>query len=238
MTSTTSTMTLTDFNLIAFDADDTLWDCQGHFDDVEAQYCRLLATYATPEEVSAALFSTETANMPLLGYGSKAFTISLVENAIAISNGQVDATTIKSIIDLGKTLLDMPATPLPGVADTLRQIRAMGRWKMAVFTKGDALEQEGKIRRSGLAEMFDDCVIVADKTSREYNRLCALFDTDVTHLLMVGNSFRSDIEPVLKLGGQAIHVPYSKEWRHEATQEYSHPRLRTAASFSDLLHYL
>lgn len=220
--------------LLAFDADDTLWDNQSHFDHVEHEYCRLLAPYGSAEEVSAALFAVETANMPLLGYGCKAFTLSLVENAVKFSHGRISATDLLHIVELGKHMLSLPATPLPHVEQTLQTLRRAGQYKMVVFTKGELLDQQNKLVRSGLTPLFDDIVVVSDKTRSEYTRLCSLFDTDISRLLMVGNSFKSDIEPVLQLGGQAIHIPFHTTWQHEQVQEYAHPHLVTLASMADL----
>jgi putative hydrolase of the HAD superfamily len=226
-------------SLIAFDADDTLWDCQGHFDDVEADYCRLLAPYGSQDEIAAKLFQTENSNMPLLGYGSKAFTISLVENAIKLTKGNISGDELLKIIDLGKTLLNMPGTPLEGVEETLKELHKKGTYKMVVFTKGDNLDQENKFKRSGLAKYFDDCIVVADKTPHEYMHLCRLFDTNIGRLCMVGNSFKSDILPVLKLGGYAIHIPYELEWQMEQTEEKTeHPKYRRIDAFKQLLTLL
>ena len=220
--------------LIAFDADDTLWDNQGHFNAVEKAYCRLLSPYGTAEQVSAALFETETANMPLLGYGCKAFTLSLIENAVSFSKGQITAQKLLEVEQLGKSLLSLPATPLPGVVDTLRTLRQSGRYRLVVFTKGELLDQQNKVIRSGLREFFDDVIVVSDKTRHEYQRLCDMFDTDVSRLLMVGNSFKSDIAPVLQLGGYAVHIPFDKVWQHEVVEEYEHPRLKRLQSISEL----
>lgn len=222
-------------SLLAFDADDTLWDCQGHFNDVESGYCQLLSRFGSEQEIASSLFGTETANMPLLGYGSKAFTISLIENAIKISGGKVDCDTLSRIIDLGKSLLNMPATPLPGVEQTLRALRDSGKYRMVVFTKGDNLDQENKFKRSGLSPFFDDCIVVADKTTREYEHLCQLFNVRIDQLCMVGNSFKSDILPVLHLGGYAVHVPYALQWKMErAEEEGFYPRLLRVNSFRDI----
>lgn len=226
--------TFHNIRLIAFDADDTLWDCQGHFDSVERDYCDLLAPWGSGEAVSKALFQTETDNMPLLGYGSKAFTISLVENAIRFTRGEADGEMLLKIFALGKTLLDMPATPLEGVVDTLRKLRGKDCYKMVVFTKGDNLEQEAKFHRSGLAPLFDDCVVVADKSKREYQHLCDMFQTDISRMCMVGNSFKSDILPVLQLGGWAIHIPYALQWKMESTEETDHPHLCRIDRFAQL----
>lgn len=224
--------------LVAFDADDTLWDCQGHFNAVEEAYCRLLSSYGSRDEISNRLFSVESANMPLLGYGSKAFTLSMVENALRLSGGRVSANELLAIIDLGKSLLRLPATPLPGVVDTLRYLRGLRRYSMVVFTKGDNLDQESKLVRSGLSEFFRDVVVVSDKTKYEYTRLCDMFDTDISHLCMVGNSFKSDIAPVLQLGGYAIHVPYRLMWKHEESDTFDHPHLRVAERIEQLKDWL
>lgn len=228
----------TDICLLAFDADDTLWDCQGHFDAVERAYCELLSPYGGADEISKRLFETETANMPDLGYGSKAFTISLVENAIRVSGGKATDDVLMRVLELGKSLLRLPATPLPGVEETLRNIRAEGRYKMVVFTKGDNLDQENKLRRSGLSQYFDDVVVVADKTRRQYERLCRLFDTNIEKMCMVGNSYKSDIKPVLDIGGRAVYVPYSLMWKYEAAEAVPHPRMTQIDSFADLAKLL
>lgn len=223
-------------SLIAFDADDTLWDCLGHFVEVEKAYSQLLAAYGSEEAISSKLFEREKANMPLLGYGSKAFTISLVENAIAVSRGQISGDKLLEIINLGKTLLNMPAVPLEGVEETLRALHKRGSYKMVVFTKGDNLDQENKFHRSGLAKYFDDCIVVADKTPHEYMHLCHLFDTNIGRLCMVGNSFKSDILPVLKLGGYAVHIPYELEWQMEHTED-SEDKTRTFPRFRHIEHF-
>ncbi len=231
-------LSVKDIDLIAFDADDTLWDCQGHFDQAEKAYSQILAPYADEATVAESLFQTETANMPLLGYGSKAFTLSLVENAVKVSRGQIAASSVLRIVQLGKSLLQLPATPLPEVRPTLEALRRSARYGMVVFTKGELLDQENKLKRSGLAPLFDDIVVVSDKTKAEYTKLCSRYGTTIDRLLMVGNSFRSDIEPVLQLGGYAVHIPFSSIWRHELTEEYDHPRLVRIGRFGQLADLL
>ncbi|MFB9897873.1 HAD family hydrolase [[Hallella] seregens] len=231
-------LTPADIRLVAFDADDTLWDNQSHFDQVEREYAHILSAYGTPDDVSGALYDVETANMPLLGYGCKAFTISLVENAVRFSHGQIAAADVLKIVELGKSILVQPVPPLPGVEETLQALRQRGRYKMVVFTKGELLDQQAKLVRSGLGNWFDDIVVVSDKTRNEYTKLCNIFDTDIGHLLMVGNSFRSDIEPVLQLGGYAAHIPFEKTWQHEQTEEYDHPHLVRLGRFAQLARLL
>lgn len=220
------------YDVIAFDADDTLWDCQSHFVAVERRYRELLSPYGDSEHISGSLFRTEAANMELLGYGTKAFTLSLVENAVAVSGGQVPAKVIGEIVSLGKSLLCLPATPLPGVLDTLRALH--GR-RLVVFTKGELLDQENKLRRSGLEPFFSHVEIVSDKTEREYMALCRHLSVSPDRLLMVGNSFRSDIAPALAVGAWAAHIPFHVTWQLEVSDEFDHERLLRLARFSDLL---
>ena len=227
-----------DIKVVAFDADDTLWDCQSHFDEVERQYCQMLSPWADEATVSSRLFETECKNMPVTGYGSKAFTLSLLENAIEISNGQIPARDLLAIQELGIGLLNLPATPLPGVKETLKAIKTEGRCRMVVFTKGEIMDQENKLLRSGLWDYFDRVVVVASKTTRQYRELCETFGITINELLMVGNSFKSDIEPVLQLGGRAVHVPFHVVWAHEVTEEYDHENLTVIKEFRELTKVL
>lgn len=229
---------LENIRAIAFDADDTLWDCQSNFDRAEHRYCELLAEYGEPEAVSASLFEVESANMADLGYGVKAFTLSLVENAVKVSGGRVKADVIGEILQLGRGLLHIHARPLDGVAETLARLKADGRFRLAVFTKGELLDQENKLRRSGLEVYFDQVSIVSDKTEKAYHRLCESLGVETGELVMVGNSFRSDIAPVLKIGGKAVHIPFHATWQHEHMETYTHENLRTIERFADLLHIL
>ena len=216
---------------VAFDADDTLWELQNHFEAVEHEYCRLLAPWGSSEEVSAELFATETANMADMGYGCKAFTISLVENAVRISRGDVTGDVVGRIVELGRSLLHINATPLEGVEPTLRELynlknaKGKRRLQLALFTKGELLDQENKLHRSGLAPFFDVVSIVSDKTEKAYRDLCAELEVTPSELLMVGNSFKSDIAPALQIGAYAVHVPFRTIWAHEKTEEFEHERL-------------
>jgi len=243
----------THIKLVAIDADDTLWDCQSYFVQVEEEYCRLLSDFADADTVSYELFKTETANMAELGYGCKAFTLSLVENAVRISDGRISANRLLQIQDLGRSLLRLAATPLPEVRETLEQLRhsllspsvpascslpPASCPIMIVFTKGEIDDQLHKLERSGLAPYFDDVVVVADKTKEEYLRLCERYNVDISNILSVGNSFKSDVEPVLQLGGYAVHIPFKHLWAHEHTEEYSHPHLWTISHFGELTNVL
>ena len=224
--------------VIAFDADDTLWDCQSYFDDVEREYCRLLAPFAPAGEVSASLFKTEEANMPLLGYGCKAFVLSLIENAVSVSGGQVGGRTIGELLRLGKRLLELPATPLPGVEETLAQLHERGDRRLVVFTKGELLDQQNKLRRSRLDKYFHHVEIVSDKTERAFLRLCRRLRVSPTRVLMVGNSLKSDVAPALAAGAHAVHIPFHVTWRLEQTEDFEHTRLVRIDRFTQLLDYL
>ncbi len=229
---------------IAFDADDTLWALQNYFEDVEHEYCRLLAAYGTEHEISATLFETESRNMPDLGYGCKAFTISLVENAVKVSHGKVSANTIAQILDLGKSLLHIDAKPLEKVEETLAQLKErkneMGKnkYKLAIFTKGELQDQENKLWRSGLQHYFDVVSIVSDKTTKAYRHLCQELNVTPEELVMIGNSFKSDIAPALEIGASAIHIPFHTTWAHEKTEEFTHEFLCRISHFSEILEII
>ena len=158
--------------LVAFDADDTLWDCQGAFCAVEHALAKLLSPYAEADEVLRVLAATERRNMPLTGYGAKAFTLSMVEAAVGVSRGCVGGEEIDEVLRLGRRLMELPATPLPGVEATLRRVREVVSCPVVVFTKGELRDQEGKMDRSGLRRWFDDVVTVDDKTDESYRQLC------------------------------------------------------------------
>lgn len=217
---------------IAFDADDTLWDNQSHFEAVERRYCEILAPYGDTVYVSRQLFITETANMPLLGYGSKAFTLSLIENALRISNNNIAASSIEEILELGKSLSDLPSTPLPEVERTLASLK--DNYRLALFTKGELLNQQNKLHRSGLSAYFCHVEIVSDKTESQYIALCRHLDIEPSELLMVGNSFKSDIIPALSIGAAAIYIPFHTTWQLEHAEEFSHKRLVKVSNFSEI----
>lgn len=220
--------------VVAMDADDTLWDCQEAFVAVEDDFCQLLSPWADAAVARQTLATVERQNIPLTGYGAKAFTLSMVEAAIKLSHGACTGSLVEAVLGLGERLMQLPARPLPGVVEALRRVRRAVDCPVVVFTKGELLDQEGKMARSGLRGWFDDVVTVADKTPQSYEALCRRYATRVERMLMVGNSFRSDIDPVLRLGGWAAYVPYHAVWAHEQIEEYPHPRLWRLTSLLDL----
>lgn len=229
---------LEDIKVLAFDADDTLWENESLFREAERKWADVMRDYGSLEELSAKLYETEAANMGDLGYGAKPYLISVLETSVALAGEALTGPKVGEIIAAGREILRNPATPLPGVKDTLEAVRAMGRYRLVLLTKGDLLDQEHKLERSGLAKYFDRIVITSNKSRKEYFDLCETEAVGPASLAMVGNSFKSDIAPVLELGGWGVYVPSKVIWEHERTEEYDHPHLLRLSSISDLLQYL
>ena len=224
--------------VIAFDADDTLWSNEPFFQEVEKEYIDLVKAYSTPDKTSAALFQTEISNLKTLGYGAKAFTISMVETAIRISDQKISASDILTIINLGKSLLQMPIQLLPGVRESLQALKEKGRYKLVVATKGDLLDQENKLERSGLSPYFDHIEVMSDKTEKEYSRMLSILQVEPSEFVMIGNSLKSDIQPVLSLGGYGVHIPFEVMWQHEVVDTFTHDHLKQVKRFDELLELL
>jgi len=223
------------WKVIAFDADDTLWDCQSHFERVEQQLYALIAPYC--DDPARELFETESSNMADLGYGCKAFTLSVVETALRVGGSHLESQQIAGLLAAGKQLLRLPATPLPGVEPTLGRLRERD-YRMVCFTKGELQDQENKLRRSGLLRYFDDVEITSDKTQREFLALCDHQQCHPSELLMVGNSLKSDCAPALAIGGWAVHIPFHVMWQLEQHEDFDHERLKKIARFDELLEII
>ena len=221
------------WHVIAFDADDTLWDCQSHFEAVENQLYHLIEPYC--DSPARELFLTESGNMADLGYGCKAFTISVIETALRVGGDHINASQLSDLLASCKQLLQLPATPLPGVEDTLARIDG---YRKVVFTKGELQDQENKLRRSGLLKYFDDVEITSDKGKPEFLALCEHQHIQPSELLMVGNSLKSDIAPALAIGAWAVHIPFHVTWQLEHVEDFDHPRLRKINDFTELLDIL
>lgn len=227
-----------DIKVIAFDADDTLWDNESFFQEIERYYTELLSKYGNAEKISAELFRTEMDNLEHYGYGVKGFTLSMLETALRISKCEVPADTLEMIILWGKLLLDMPIELLPDVEETLKALKERERYRLVVATKGDLLDQQRKLKRSGLADYFDHVEIMSDKTEKEYIKLMKTLQVSPEEFLMVGNSLKSDIQPVLATGGYAVHVPFEVMWQHEVAESFEHPRLMQVKSLKLLTEML
>ena len=227
---------MTNFQVIAFDADDTLWVNEPYFQATERQFCALLEPYLPHDEVSAALLKNEIKNIPIYGYGVKGFMLSMLETALQVSENQVDTTTIEKIIALGKEMLNQEIELLDGVQDVLKSL--YGKYKLVVATKGDLLDQERKLHRSGLAKYFHHIEIMSEKDEASYQKLLQHLDIQADAFLMIGNSVKSDILPVLAIGGHAYHVPYHTTWALEQVEnEVEHKNFKQFEYILDLLLY-
>ena len=220
--------------VVVFDADDTLWANQPYFDEAEDRYSSLLSDYGEAEYIKGELFSTEMRNMDELGFGATAFTLSMIETALRIGGESLPVSAISDIYAIGRSLLRIPATPLEGIEETLQRLAGSRRFRLVVLTKGNLLDQERKLERSGLGRYFDHVEIVSDKNEKAYSDFVAFLGIDATEMIMVGNSFKSDIAPVLAIGGYGAYIPFHTTWQHERAEEYSHPRLIRLDSIGQL----
>ena len=227
-----------DIRLLAIDADDTLWDNQSYFEKAEAEYCKILEPWAREQTVRESLYELECANMPYTGYGTKAFTLSLIENAIDMSNNEIPAKVLQQIMYLGLDILEKPIEPLPGVEKTLKALYNSKKYILVCFTKGDANEQENKFMKSGLSQYIDDIYVTAFKEKNDYMRLCIFHRVKPAQTLSIGNSFKSDIHPIIDIGGYGIHIPQKRMWQYEHIEEYQHPKVLKLQQFADIMKYL
>ena len=230
-------MVVNNIKIIAFDADDTLWVNQNYFDEAEYRFRELLQQYIPFENISQELLKIEINNMYLYGFGVKAFTLSMVEAALKISDNKVNQEIIGEIIELGKQILNKPVEMLEGVETVLK--RLYGKYKLIVVTKGDILDQERKLKKSGIEHYFHHIEIMSDKQINDYRKLINHLDCKPEDILMIGNSFKSDIIPVLDIGGHAAYVPYKSTWAHEKTDDkITNPKLIRIDQITEILPYL
>lgn len=223
--------------VVAFDADDTLWANETFYRDAEEQFCSLVAEFMPPDASFQILFETEMRNLAAYGYGIKPFTLSLIEAAIQVSGGKVPIATIEKLIANGKQMLEMPVELLPGIEETLRSL--CPKYRLVMVTKGDLLDQERKLKKSGLETYFHHIEIVSDKTPAQYLKLVKHLDIEPREFLMVGNSPKSDILPVLEIGAHAFHVPFHTTWVHERVEhDVNHPQFKSFEHARDILEFL
>lgn len=203
---------------IAFDADDTLWGHEHVFVDAKKRCLNLLAKYMKPgTDLEQELYAFERKNLKIFGYGVKGFTLSMIETAIELSDGKVSGAEIQQIIGLGKEMLEHDIELLPHVTKALSALKP--HFKLLLITKGELFAQESKIARSGLAAEFDIIEIVSEKNPETYQSLLDRHSIDPAGFLMLGNSLRSDVLPIVEIGGRAVHLPYEYTWHHEAVAE-------------------
>jgi putative hydrolase of the HAD superfamily len=219
---------------IGFDADDTLWHNENIFDRAQERYRRLLARYHPAAEVNRALFATEMRNLRLYGYGVKGFMLSAIETAIELTKGAISAQEIHEILAHGQDMLAHPVELLPGIAEVMPGLAR--DFRLMIITKGDLRDQERKVSESGLALHFQAVEILSEKDDEAYRRVLRRHGVAPEEFVMVGNSLKSDILPVLQLGGAGVHIPYHLTWQHEHIEEAprDQPRFRRVDRIADL----
>ena len=220
--------------IIAFDGDDTLWHNETLFAGTQEQLRDILASHVPAETIDRTLLARERANLALFGYGVKGFTLSMIETAIEVSDATVTAADIQRLIELGKAMLSSPVNPIDGVDAVVETLKRRGH-RLMVITKGDLFDQESKVARSGLADLFDAVEIVSEKDEATYRAILDQHGIAPADFVMIGNSIRSDILPVLALGGHAIHVPYAITWAIEHVERSADvPPILKAGSIAEV----
>ncbi len=200
------------FDVIAFDADDTLWHNESIFTMTQIKFREMLSSHG-PEVVDQTLSSTQIKNLQHFGYGIKGFILSMIETAIELTDGAVTGHEIKQVLEFGQEMIAAPIELLPHAHEVVEELSK--NYTLLLITKGDLIDQETKIARSGLADYFTGVEIVSDKTADTYTKILKQHKIDAARFMMIGNSMRSDIVPVVQIGAHAVHVPYLSTWEHE-----------------------
>ena len=223
--------------VIGFDADDTLWVNETYFREAEEQFSQLLEQYETKNKIDQELVQMEMKNLDLYGYGIKGFMLSMIESALELSDRHVSQATIGRILDLGKAMITRPVELLPGVEELLKKLET--KYRLIVLTKGDLLDQERKLDKSGLSRYFHHVEVLSDKKEENYQNLLDHLEIPVSEFLMIGNSLKSDVLPILNIGAHAVHVPFHTTWAHEEIpiDQIANNHL-TLGKISDILKYL
>jgi len=221
--------------VIAFDADDTLWVNETYFREAEEDFAKLLSKYETKNKIDQELFKTEIKNLTSYGYGVKGFVLSMIECALELSNYQIKQQTIESILNIGKEMLEKPIELLQGIEEVLQSLE--GKFKLIVATKGDLLDQERKLEKSNLLKYFHHIEVMSDKKEKDYQKLLKHLEIDPSEFLMIGNSLKSDVLPLIKIGASAIHVPFHTTWVHEEVSEEESLQLayKTVSNIKDVI---
>ncbi len=199
--------------VIGFDADDTLWVNEPYFRDAESAFSKLMVEYETPHRIDQLLYKKELDNLPLYGYGIKGFVLSMLEMAVELSNNQLSNDVIVKILNIGKDMLNAPVKLLDDVEDVLKYLS--NNYKLILLTKGDLLDQERKLEKSNLSSYFHHIEVLSDKQESNYVKVLEDLEVKPSEFLMIGNSIKSDILPLLNIGSQAIHIPFHTTWLHE-----------------------
>lgn len=223
--------------VIAFDADDTLWENEPYFEEIEKKFCVLMEGYLSHQSISQEVFRIQIQNLPLYGYGIKPYILSLVETAMEISGKNLPVEAVEKIIQYGKELLSKPIVLIDGIEETLKQL--YGKYKLIVITKGDLLDQHRKLHNSGLGAYFHHIEVLSEKAEIDYQKLLKRLEIEPEEFYMIGNSLKSDILPVLNIGGYATHVPFRTTWAHERIDfEIQHDNFSSVKKISEILRLL
>jgi len=223
--------------IIAFDADDTLWHNEPYFDEAQAKFCELFQDFASKQEILQLILNHQVKNLPLYGFGIKAFTLSMIESALELTNHQINGVNIEKIIAIGKDLLQKPVELLPNVTEVLEQLK--GKYRLVVATKGDLKDQHRKLHDSGLGHYFHHIEVMSDKLDLDFQKMLNRLDCLPENFIMIGNSLKSDILPVLNIGGTAIHIPYHTTWEYEKIDfEIEHDNFRSISNLKELFEIL
>ena len=223
--------------ILAFDADDTLWHNETYFREIEDKFCGLLEDYHPAHTIARELLRTEVNNLSLYGYGIKGFILSLIETALRISDKTIPLEVIEKILAYGKELLEKPVHLIEDVEDVLGELK--NRYRLVMATKGDLLDQHRKLHKSGLGHYFHHIEIMSEKGPEDYQKLIKRLDIQPSELVMIGNSLKSDILPVLQIGGHGIHIPYHTTWEHEKIEvNIDHPNFRQLNSIKEIIRHL
>ena len=221
--------------VIAFDADDTLWVNETYFREAEKEFAKLLSAYETENKIDQELFKKEIENLQYYGYGIKGFVLSMIECALELSNYNINQKTIETILNIGKEMLEKPIDLLDGVEEVLQNLQE--KYKLIVATKGDLLDQERKLEKSNLLQYFHHIEVMSDKKENDYLKLIKHLDIKSSELLMIGNSLKSDVLPLVNIGASAIHIPFHTTWVHEevSKEEQSNSDYRTVSNIKEVL---
>jgi putative hydrolase of the HAD superfamily len=223
--------------VIGFDADDTLWVNETYFREAEAEIGRLLSHYETPNKIDQELFKIEMKNLSVYGYGVKGFVLSMVEMALDLSNKTVSNKIIEAILNIGKDMINKPIELLDGVEEVLKTLSK--EYRLILATKGDLLDQERKLEKSGLLDYFHHIEVLSEKKEANYTKLLKHLDINPSEFLMVGNSLKSDILPLVNIGAQAVHVPFHTTWQHEKVtkKEENGAQYKTVENLTEILNF-
>lgn len=223
--------------VIAFDADDTLWVNEPFFQETEKKFYQLMEDYLPAHSVAKELFKIEIANLDLYGYGIKAYILSMIEAALHISEKTISVEVVEKILEYGKEMLDKPIELLDGVEDALKALH--GKYKLVVATKGDLKDQHKKLHESGLGHYFHHIEVMSDKQKIDYTKMLQRLEVNPSEFYMIGNSLKSDVLPVLEIGGHACHIPFHTTWAHEQIDHtIEHPNFRQMDTITQLLPFL